>query len=585
MWFGPPDALGAPGSWPGVLGAPTATYGGGAAAVALWAEDTGQIAADAQTCLVLDGVITAPDHLRADAVRGPAEAALAIVARTRRPEALDGLRGGFALLVADLAVGLLRVRTDPFGFRGLLYAPARGGWVASNDLAAVVSLADRPAVDLSAVARVLSFYSLPGPHTLIAPVRTVPPGTELELKPGGEPGSRRYHRLEFRPEPDSAPLANWEDATDAALDAALVRVRLRSRTVGVLLSGGVDSSLLAAKAMRAGFDRCVAYTAELVGHDNPELERARRAARHLGIEHRVVPVRDQDIHDTADRVVLDMQAPGADGGFVYAALFRAAAGDVDLLLHGEAADTLFGSIIQRRFGRHVARHSAVAWMPRPVRRALAGLVGDPRRGYRHALHELLAYDPRGWAARVLRRECATAPSLLVPGAPRDPTYEAEFLESCVDPRAPSASAYVNQVVLYGSCRYRWQWIDRLARSHGLGLSFPYLDDAVLSVARRLPPDRGFDGTTTKPVLRSVAARYLPAGFAAEPKLAFPTPTEAWLRGPLHHWVEAVERPDARVRRLLDPAVLDRLRWPADVDLIREVVVLERFLRLFLDTRV
>lgn len=554
----------------------------------VWADTVARAEGAEGRCVLLEGEVTAPDDLAAQPREALAREVLARVAGAAGAAGtgcLDELRGSFALVVADPGAARVWARCDPLGLRELLYAPSRGGWAVSGDLAALLALVEHPAPDPGAILESLSFYFMAGPATLIAPVRTLLPGAELELRPGAEPVLRRYHRFVLRPEPADTPRASWEDAADAALDASLARVRVRHRRVGVLLSGGVDSSLLAAKAQHAGFDRCVAYTAELVGHDSRELDRARRVVRHLGegIEHRVIPVDDDMVGRTADGVLQRQQSLGADGGFVYAALFAAAAGEVDVVLHGEAADTLFGSDLQLAFERNEARRRTVAWVPRIVRRALATLAGEARHGRRGVLVQLFAGDGRDHAARILPREGATAPFRLA-GAPHEPAHHAGFLEHCDPDGTLALPAYLANLLLYGDCRTRWQWVGRLARSAGVAVEFPFLDEAVLALAARLPRAYRFEGTAVKPVLRAVAGRYLPPDIANQAKLGFPTPTEAWLRGPLRHWLDAVERPGSRVSQLLDARALGGLRLPQDRDLLRELATLERFLELFLGAR-
>ena len=117
-------------------------------------------------------------------------------------------------------------------------------------------------------------------------------------------------------------LESWADRVDAGLDACLARLRDQYRDIAILLSGGVDSSLLAAKAARSGFRTCVALTARWPG-DNPELEAAASVARHVGIEHRIIDIEESYIEKSFPWITWRLEEPPRHfNSFVLAKLFE-----------------------------------------------------------------------------------------------------------------------------------------------------------------------------------------------------------------------------------------------------------------------
>ena len=136
------------------------------------------------------------------------------------------------------------------------------------------------------------------------------------------------------------------------------------RDIAILLSGGVDSSLLAAKAAGSGFRTCVALTARWPG-DNPELEAAASVARHVGIEHRIIDIDESYIEKSFPWIIWRLEEPPRHfNSFVLAKLFGAASGQFDTLLSGHAADVLFGPPGIIGLGVFRRRLSQLEYVPR-----------------------------------------------------------------------------------------------------------------------------------------------------------------------------------------------------------------------------
>ena len=178
-------------------------------------------------------------------------------------------------------------------------------------------------------------------RSLLSGVDAVPPACHVRLRQRYPARETQYWSLEFEPEARSTSLDDWADRVDSALSASLSRIAKRSPDVGILLSGGVDSSLLALKATQAGFRKCVAFTARWRG-ENPELEAAVDVARHLKVEHRIIDLDDTFVADAFPWLVWRLEEPPRHyNSLVLARLFNAAAGEVGTLLCGHMADALF----------------------------------------------------------------------------------------------------------------------------------------------------------------------------------------------------------------------------------------------------
>jgi asparagine synthetase B (glutamine-hydrolysing) len=119
--------------------------------------------------------------------------------------------------------------------------------------------------------------------------------------------------LEYQPSSKVTDENSVIQATSEALDQYLSRVRRNHSHIAVLFSGGVDSSLLIAKARDHNFDRVIAVTAGFPGRANPEAERATAIAKHLGVEHRVIDVPDEFVANAPPRIVADLERPSPYG--------------------------------------------------------------------------------------------------------------------------------------------------------------------------------------------------------------------------------------------------------------------------------
>ena len=216
--------------------------------------------------------------------------------------------------------------------------------------------------------------------TLIVGVNQVMPACFVRLASGRSPVETQYWKLEFRPSQASNSLEAWADRVDAGLDACFARFRDRYRDIAILLSGGVDSSLLAAKAARSGFRTCVALTARWPG-ENPELEAARAVARHIGIEHRIIDIEESYFEKSFPWITWRLEEPPRHyNSFVLAKLFGAASGQFDTLFSGHAADVLFGPPGIIELGKFQRRLSQLEIIPRRLQAYLATLLGDSESG-------------------------------------------------------------------------------------------------------------------------------------------------------------------------------------------------------------
>ncbi len=480
------------------------------------------------------------------------------------PQMLTRLRGMFAIAVLDRHTGELFLARDPFGIKPLYWTVSSGRLAFASEvgaLRAVGLVPDDP--DPQAVADYLAFGYVPQPRTMWAGVHMLPAGHSLTWRDGkAELGC--WTQVAFEAD-DRRGLDGCASDVLAAVENS-VAVHLNADVpVGAYLSSGVDSSLIAALAARRqpldtfsiGFEGSEGATSELAA--------ARQLAARLGTRHHEQVVTAEEYWRALPQILGAQEEPLADPSApALWFLARSASQHVKAVLSGEGADELFGGYpIYREphalravtvlppAGRTALRRLST-WLPadRPGRNFLERATTPLERRFLgnvpvftdEEVRALLA-DPAG--------DLRTAEEVVAP------FYRGtEHLDDVARMQTVSCQTWLPSSILAKA--------DKMAMAHGLEVRVPYLDRDVLAIAQRLPERLRVRGPHTKTALRAAAARILPAEVAARPKLGFPVPFRAWLKGPAAESVRELfaQGDDATLNRVALMGVLDAPSGPA-----------------------
>ena len=464
------------------------------------------------------------------------------------------LNGMFAFALVDRARGSVFLARDRAGEKPLFYRLAQGRLSFASELKALLADPAMPRrLDLEALDHYLAYGYVPGELCLLAGVRKLPSGhAALYDVASGTLKTWSYWSL---PEPELGPPADegalLEELERLLLDS--VRLRLVSDVpVGVLLSSGIDSGLVAAMAARVS-PRTRTYTVALRGH--PELDegpQARRIAEHLGTEHTEI-VAEPPAPEMLTGLARQYDEPIADYSMIPTFLVsRAIRAHATVALGGDGGDELFGGYPHYEWLAWQERARRV--LPGPLRTLAASAAGRvlpaglPGRSHlvglsgglgRAIAHVNLYFD------RDLRRR------LLVPAIPAGvPSPEERREALCpaglsrlqratrTDFRSTLPDAYLVKV-------------DRASMLNSLEVRAPFLDHRLIDFAfSRLPDPLRVAKGRRKVLPRRLAERLLPPGLDFDTKRGFTVPLASWLAGP---WGERVEE----VLRGADPALLDR----------------------------
>lgn len=552
--------------------------------------------ADGRYLLSLDGAVhnrpalyrelAALDDVPAQVAECDAALLLAAISRWGLQRTLSRCDGGFALSLWDRRERALWLARDRVGKKPLYYGWIGGDFVYASELKA---LHRHPgfdaAIDRDALSLLLRYDYIPAPHSIHRGVFKLAPAALLRLNPAALRAGHAAHDPArdtqtywcARQRMSEAVGRRAEPTLNEAVDRlqGLLRQAIAARThtpvpTGAFLSGGTDSSLVAAMMQAQSATPVDTFA---IGFDDPrhdESEWARKVARHLGTRHTEHRVNGNAALDMIERLPDVWCEPFADSSQVPTLIASGiVARYVPVAMTGDGGDELFfGHAAYCRALRN-ARWSA--HLPESVRR-LARCRGTQQversrlGGLRALWAELGAADVEGnYLQRVSRWR---DPAAVVLGASEPATVFDDPRRRLSAGDGADRIQYLDfQMDLPNGILTK---IDRAGMACGLQTVSPLLDRTVIEFAWSLPTALKLHRGEQKYILKKLLERYLPAPLIYRPKNGFGAPVAAWLRGPLREWAEALLNEsrlraeghfDARVvRGLWDEFLAGERKW-------------------------
>jgi asparagine synthase (glutamine-hydrolysing) len=471
------------------------------------------------------------------------------------------LHGMFGLALWDSRRRRLLLARDRVGKKPLYYAHSGGRFAFASELKALLTLTwvDQ-AVNPTALDAYLALGYVPGGASIVTGAQRLEPGTSLVYEADQDRvTTQRYWSL---PEPADNPIDDEEALV--RLEQLLresVALRLISDVpVGVFLSGGVDSSVVAALAAQASPKPLKTYTIVFSESSYNEMEYARLVAEHIGSEHNEILV-SSSMLDVVDDLPAMYDEPFADFSSVPTFFVsKATRAEVKVALAGDGGDELFGGY---NWYRWVLRSQRLRRALGPLSKGLTAASGClPRR--MKGVHLLRS-------AGLDLSDCFIERTFVFERAERAKLLRPDIL-SAVRGASPEAETRSGLETLGDNpmdAMQRWDFsrylpddilvkVDRASMSVALEVRAPLLDHRVCEFAFSLPPRLRFDGGTSKVLLKRVAQRVLPAGFPLDRKQGFTPPIHCWLRGDFGDQLRDRVRSATLCRELIDVTRVDTL---------------------------
>jgi asparagine synthase (glutamine-hydrolysing) len=460
----------------------------------------------------------------------------------------ERLRGMFAVAIWDARRRRLVLARDRFGIKPLYYRATGDGVEFASELRAL----PRGEIDLDALEAFLAFNSIPAPLTIFRETRKLPPGHLLVWDEArGTVDVRRF----ARPAPVPASEQREEDEGELAEE---LRARLRDSVsahlvsdvpVGVLLSGGVDSSLLAALAADAATEPVQTFSIGFEERSFDELADARLVAERYATRHHELVLRP-DAALLLPALAEAFDEPFADSSALPTYLVaRLAAADVKVALSGEGGDELFGGYYTYAADLLAARVGGLARLARPIVERLPTSTAKASFDYRAKRFVRAAHLPplerhHGWKeifsaearAELTGRRATFDPVDLL----RARYAETDGADELVRLQDVDLGIYLVDDLLVKT--------DRASMAHSLEARVPYLDTAVSELALALPTRHKVRGLRKKVLLRKAAEPFLPKRIVDGRKRGFSIPAAAWLRGELALFARETLAPERLARQ-------------------------------------
>ncbi|WP_179793646.1 asparagine synthase (glutamine-hydrolyzing) [Actinomycetospora corticicola] len=506
----------------------------------------------------------ARDHGVTFATEGDTEAIVAAYS-VWGADAVPRLRGMFTFLIWDTVDRVLFGARDPFGIKPLFFAAGAEGVAFSSEKKCLLEVlgplgASDAAPDPEALQHYLTLQYVPEPATLHRGVRRLESGCWFTISPGEPISVQRYFTPRFveRPIPrgDAAEETHrHEEITEVLRDSVAKHMRA-DVTVGSFLSGGIDSTVIAALAREHNPD-LITFTTGFERAGYSEIDVAAESAQAIGVRHVVKTVTAQEMMDALPLIVWYLDDPVADPALVpLYFVAREARKHVKVVLSGEGADELFGGYTIYKEPLSLAPFDV---LPGAVRK-LAGALSDRL--------------PTGMRGKDLLRRGALPLEQRYYGNARNffPAQLADVLRSYDDELSHvdvTSSFYEGSRDWSPVARMQhvdlFTWLrgdilvkaDKMTMANSLELRVPFLDPEVFRVASALPTDQKIAHGTTKYALRRAIEGIVPPHVLHRRKLGFPVPIRHWLATDMLDWARGIVR-ESQTDAILDKAAVLRL---------------------------
>ncbi len=459
---------------------------------------------------------------------------------------VDELQGMFAFAIHERDTGRTFLARDRFGIKPLYLAEPPSRLRFASSLPALVAGGDLDtSIDPVALHHYLSFHSVvPAPRTILEGVRKLPPATTLAIDADGTRTQTEYWEPNFTRDPDRADWTerDWEEAVLQTMRQAVEWRLVADVPVGVLLSGGLDSSMVVGLLAEAGQTGITTFSIgfEAVGgEEGDEFKYSDVIAREFDTDHHRIRIGTERMLPALHEAVGAMSEPMVSHDAVaFYLLSQEVAKHVKVVQSGQGADEVFA-------GYH--------WYP-PMQALTDELGPDASR------EALVAQAVDRYQAAFFDRPHAEMAEVLRPEHRLEEDVSRAFVEEhFARPGAETATDMAlrldSQIMLVDDPVKR---VDNMTMASGLEARVPFLDHEVLGIAARIPPELKL-AQEGKGVLKEAARRVIPSEVIDRPKGYFPVPALKHLQGPYLELVgDALHAPEARERGLFQEAYVERL---------------------------
>jgi asparagine synthase (glutamine-hydrolysing) len=481
------------------------------------------------------------------------------------------LRGMFAFVIWDRRNRKLLAARDRLGIKPFYYRWDGRAFLFSSEIKAILAYPGIGAeFNRGTLAEYLAFGYITGSETMFAGIHKLMPGHTLELAESGEPHVVRYWDLRVDANPEPRPRQHYIKTYREMLEAAVSSHLMSDVPLGVFLSGGLDSSAVAALTSRIRGDRIQTFSVGYGEEQFSELGFAREVAAHIGSDHHEVRLSREEFFQSLPQLIWHEDEPivwPSSVSLYFVA--RLARERVKVVLTGEGSDeTLAGytryawTLLNARMDRAYRTITPDA-LRRMIRQAIHSSPMSATL-HRKLEHTFLVRDGNSWPSFYYDNFFSAFSAfeqreLLTPDA----------LAAAGDAYASSMNAWQSahgdrlHRLLYADINsYLIELLmkqDQMSMAASIESRVPFLDHKLVEFTATIPAKYSIEGMAGKFILKYAVEDLLPRSIVYRKKMGFPTPWEYWLAGPqLDDLERMLLEPRSTERRLFRPEAVKRL---------------------------
>jgi asparagine synthase (glutamine-hydrolysing) len=481
------------------------------------------------------------------------------------------LRGMFAFAIWDRRKRVLFAARDRLGIKPFYYRWDGRVFLFGSEIKAILAYPGIAAeFNRGALSEYLAFGYITGAETMFAGIRKLMPGHTLELTEQSDPRMERYWDLTTEVDREPRPREYYVKTYRELLEAAVSSHLMSDVPLGVFLSGGLDSSAVAALTKKACRDRIQTFSVGYGEEAFSELGYAREVAQHIGSEHHEVSLSREEFFATLPRLIWHEDEPivwPSSVSLYFVA--RLARERVTVVLTGEGSDETLAGYTRYAWTLFNSRMDSLyrSVTPEVLRRLVRGGIQAGPLGaslHRKLQHTFLVRDGNSWPSFYFDNffsafAASEQSGLLTP----------EAQAAAGDAYAGSMQAWERS---HGDLLHRLLYTDinsyllellmkqdRMSMAASLESRVPFLDHVLVEFTARIPGQYSIAGMAGKFILKQAVEDLLPKSIVYRKKMGFPTPWEYWLAGPqLDDLEHMLLEPRSTARRLFRPEVVKRI---------------------------
>ncbi len=449
-------------------------------------------------------------------------------------DALSALEGHFSgiLITEKYVTGF----NDRYGGKTLF-------WQALNEKLFISSCsALMPIFDLEpnqdAISETIDFRWTSGENTLLESIKKLKVRHIVTFTDSYNAQQKAYWHLPL-PKYDSVSDSEKIELTKQSLIGCLEKAQKRYKKVAVFLSGGVDSSILAALSKDV-FEECYLITPIFKGEENPELENAKAFAKVLNLPLNFVEIVPSQLKADLEVLLSLKREPLRHySSLAMMAMMRAIPDGYDAVVYGEAADTLFGSNAINRIVTHSRWKKQTSYIPKVIlnlfKKVIPGRISILLKLKKTSLKEIVLSTMKikySEKERDFLKQLTTYSSIITSWLWDEKVGKSDgaMMRHVAQERVLTCDAATHF--------YEAEIIAQLFNKHIIS---PFFTPEAIDVASTLSDQQYFGDSYVKPILRELACEFFSRELIYQKKLGFPVPFIAWLQGPLSDLISEVQK--------------------------------------------